>query len=209
MVSQVENQLSPKQAEILEFIEGYLAQDGRPPTLRDIAHHFGYGAVGTVQDHVRALIHKGYLQKEAGRARGLRLAHRAGALDVPILGSVPAGRPVEAIHDSHGSLSMPSRGASRGSELFALHVKGESMIEAGIMNGDYVIVRKQEHAEHGQIVVATIDGEATVKYLEKRGGRVRLLPANPRFEPIEIPPGSDNAIQGVVVSVQRFYGGKM
>lgn len=198
--------LSPKQAEVLRYFEREISRTGRPPTYRDIARHIGCDAVGTVQDHVRALIKKGYLQKEPGVARGLKLAHRSESLDIPILGSVPAGRPIEAIAEAHGSLSVPNRW--RG-DLYALRVQGESMVEAGILDGDYVIIRQQPDAASGQIVVALINGEATVKTLEKKNGRVRLLPANPRFQPIDLDPRSENGIQGVVVSVQRFYTGTL
>ena len=202
--------MTEKQSQVLGYIEQILGKEGRPPTFRDIAEHCGYDAVGTVQDHVRALIKKGFLHKEPGVARGLRLAHRSQSIDVPILGAVPAGKPIEAIEDTLGSISIPAR--FRG-DIYALRVVGESMINAGIMDGDYVIVHKQFHADHGDIIVAMIDGEATVKTLERRpsgrGGQgqesVRLMPANPRFSPIEIPPESDNVIQGKVVSVQRYY----
>ncbi|MCM2276656.1 MAG: transcriptional repressor LexA [Oligoflexia bacterium] len=197
-----DGKLSAKQAEVLRVIQEGITREGRPPTYRDIARSCGYEAVGTVQDHVRALIRKGYLRKEPGVARGLQLSHRSESTDVPILGAVPAGHPLEAIESAHGSLAAPSR--LKG-PLFALKVKGESMIEAGILDGDYVIVRKQEDAQNGEIVVALIDGEATVKFLEKKRGRIRLLPANPRFSPIELGPGSENLIQGKVVSVQRYY----
>jgi repressor LexA len=196
--------LSPKQAKVFAFIESVMTRTGRPPTYRDIAAHCGYDAVGTVQDHVRALIRKGFLEKEDGVARGIRLAHQSESISVPILGTVPAGRPIEAIESSQGSLAVTAKW--RGNpELFALKVKGDSMQDAGIMDGDFVVIRKQLHAENGEIVVAMIDGEATVKYLEKKQGRVRLLPANAAFSPIEIPADSVNLIQGKVISVQRFY----
>jgi repressor LexA len=197
-----ENQLSPKQAEVLALIEGEITRHGRPPTYRDIAKHCGYEAVGTVQDLIRALIKKGFLHKEPGVARGIRLAHRAESFDIPILGSVPAGRPIEAIETGLGYISIPSKW--RG-ELYALRVSGESMIGAGIFDGDFVVVHKDARANSGDIVVAMINGEATVKYLEKKSGRVRLMPANPAFSPIEVPAESDNVIQGKVVSVQRYY----
>ncbi len=193
--------LSPKQAKILEFIEHQISHAGRPPTLREIAHYFQYSAVGTVQDHIQALIKKGYLEKDEGSACGIRLTYRSKSVTVPILGMVPAGKPIEAIESSSGSLTVPSR--YRG-DLYALKVQGESMIEAGIFDGDYVVVRKQSDAEDGEIVVAMIDGEATVKYLEKKRGRLRLLPANSKFKPIELESGRDNRIQGKVVSVQRY-----
>ena len=195
--------LSPKQSNILAYIEQEIALLGRPPSLRDIARHFGYDAIGTVQDHVRALIKKGFLEKEPGRARGLRPAHHAESLGVPILGTVPAGRPIEAIEDRQGALPIPNRWSG---DLFALRVTGDSMIEAGIMDGDYVVVKKQGHARNGAIVVAMIEGEATVKYLDTKDGRVRLIPANPKYSPIVVPPHAENVIQGIVVSVQRYYG---
>jgi repressor LexA len=195
--------LSPKQAKVLEFITEEIARTGRPPTYRDIARACGDSAVGTVQDHIRALLRKGFLEKESGVARGIRLSHRTASMDVPVLGAVPAGRPIEAIESILGSIAIPARW--RG-ELYALRVVGESMIGAGILDGDYVIVQKQSEARNGDIVVAMIDGEATVKTFERKHGRVRLLPANPRFAPIEVPEGSENCIQGKVVSVQRYYG---
>lgn len=194
--------LTPKQAEVLAIIETEISQSGRPPTFRDIAKQCGYDAVGTVQDHIRALIRKGFLHKEPGVARGIRLNHRSQSIDIPILGAVPAGRPIEAIESAMGYVSIPAKW--RG-DLYALRVTGESMIEAGILDGDFVIVHKQAEARHGDIVVAMIDGEATVKRFEKRGGSVRLLPANPKFSPIELSAESNNVIQGKVVSVQRYY----
>ena len=158
--------------------------------------------MGTVQDHVRALVRKGFLQKEEGVARGIKLAHRSSSIDVPILGTVPAGRPVEAVENMLGSLSIPDRW--RG-DVYALRVTGESMIDAGILDGDYVIVKKQSEAEDGDIIVALLDGEATVKYLERKNGRVRLLPANPRFAPIELTHSAESLIHGKVVSLQRFF----
>lgn len=194
--------LSAKQLAVLECIREEFALSGRPPTYREIARSLGYDAVGTVQDHIRTLIRKGFLEKEEGVSRGFRLSYQRGTNEIPVLGRVPAGHPIEAIQEVQGSIAVPSH--LRG-ELFGLRVTGESMIEAGILDGDLVVVRKQSHAENGDVVVAMIDGEATVKYLEKKAGRVRLLPANPRFQPIDVPANASNLIQGKVVSIQRFY----
>jgi repressor LexA len=196
--------LTPKQLAVLECIRDEFKTNGRPPTYRDIAKRLGYDAVGTVQDHVRTLMRKGFLEKEEGLSRGFRLSYQRGSQEIPVLGRVPAGNPIEAIQDTQGSVAVPSQ--LRG-DLFALKVVGESMIEAGILDGDTVIVRKQNHADHGDIVVAMIDGEATVKYLDKKSARVRLLPANPKFRPIEVAPSAHlgDFIQGKVISVQRFY----
>jgi repressor LexA len=198
--------LSPQQTKVLSLIEEEISRSGRPPTYRDIAQACGDVAVGTIQDHVRALIRKGYLEKEPGVARGLRLAHHSPSVHVPILGTVPAGSPLEALENNLGFLSIPAKWPLKvKAELFALRVKGDSMIEAGILEGDYVIVKKQNSAENGEIVVAMIDGEATVKTFSNKNGKTRLLPANPRYSPIEIQEGSENWISGRVVSVQRYY----
>lgn len=167
-----------------------------------------------MQDHVRALRQKGYLaapprknSRSANAARSFQLTHQAAARSIPILGTIPAGNPIEAIEDRQGGLSVSDpRGRALSGELFALKVRGESMRDAGILEGDYVIVQRTLEARHGEIVVAMIDGEATVKRLESRGGRMRLLPENPAFSPIELKAGRDNAIQGRVISVQRFLG---
>ena len=199
--------LSQKQAEILEQIERVIAQTGRPPTYRDLAKAAGYSAVGTVQDHVAALIRKGFLVREQGLSRGIRLAHQTGSISVPILGAVPAGKPIEAIETSLGTLNVASSAISHKQigQVYGLRVTGESMIEAGILDGDFVIVRKDTEVRSGDIVVAMIDGEATVKTYEKKDGRVRLLPANSKFHPIEIPPESENRVEGKVIGLQRFY----
>ncbi|MBI2711911.1 MAG: transcriptional repressor LexA [Bdellovibrio sp.] len=198
---ELEDSLSDKQLKILSFIEKEIAKTGCPPSYRDIAHHFDYGAVGTVQDHIRALVKKGYLLKEKG-ARGIRLAFRSAASTVPILGTVPAGHPIEAPQNVLGSLSIPARW--RG-ELYALRVTGESMRDAGILDGDYIIVKKQNHAHSGEIVVALLGEEVTVKYLENKPGKIRLLPANPSFKPIELAQGPETVIQGKVIGIQRYF----
>src|SRR5579859_1448945 len=203
MVSPEKSKLSPKQAEILEQIERVIAQTGRPPTYRDLAHALGI-AVGTVQDHVAALKRKGFLMREEGSSRSMRPAHQSGAFSIPILGTIPAGRPIEAIESGLGSLNVAASAIPMRQmhEVYALRVTGESMIQAGILDGDFVIVRKGAEARNGDIVVAMIDGEATVKTFERgKDGRVRLLPANPKFSPIEIRSESDNRVEGKVIGL--------
>lgn len=203
--------LSQKQAEVLQVIENQIAKTGYAPSYREIARLCGYDAVGTVQDHVQALIKKGYLKKDPKIARGLRPTHHSSTRTIPILGKIPAGSPLDLIEDLHtpentlGSLSIPGQWIG---QIFALKVQGDSMIGAGILENDLVIVRRQPDAEHGQIVVASIDGEATVKFLEKKSHVVNLLPANPRYSPILLSPRPDERrieIVGKVISVQRFY----
>lgn len=201
----VARELTDIQRKILRFIEEEGAVGGAPPTLRAICKAFGFKSIGSAQDHVRALVQKGFLEKDPGKARGIRLPdhHRIGAVGVPVLGTVPAGIPREAIEITLGTLPVPHAMAKKGN-LFALKVVGESMSGAGIHDGDWVIARQQKTAVHGDIVVALIDGSATVKRLERKGGKARLLPENPMFEPIEVPAGEE-IVQGKVVSVQRYY----
>lgn len=194
--------LTPKQQRVLRFIEQEFIRSGRVPTYRGIAENFRLKAVGTVQDYIQKLIELGFLEKGENRERGFRLPHQTRTTLIPILGSVPAGRPMEAIEDFRGSVALV--GNWKG-DLFALRVSGESMRDRGIFDGDYVIVKKQTDAEDGEIVVAQIDQEATVKVLEKRKERIRLLPANSAFKPIEFARDRENIIVGKVVAVQRVY----
>ncbi|MFH1018898.1 MAG: transcriptional repressor LexA [Pseudomonadota bacterium] len=197
--------LTPIQRKILAYIEREIAEGSSSPTLRAICAQFGFSAIGTVQDHLKALIQKGFLEKDPRKARGIRLAsrHRAPALSVPILGAIAAGLPREAVELALGSIPVPSRIKNQ-EKLFALRVSGESMSGAGICDGDLVVARQQNTARHGDIVVALVDGQATVKRFYKKGGKVRLVPENPDFSSIEIL-SENSAIQGKVVSVQRYY----
>lgn len=192
--------LTAKQLKVLVFIEQEILRSGRPPTLRSIAKEFDLKAVGTVQDYISKLVELGFLEKEPGQYRGIRLPFQTQVTWVPILGSVPAGKPIEAIHDSIGSIALS--GVWKG-DLFALKVKGESMRDRGILEGDVVIVRQQPDAESGEIVVALLETEATVKILERKKGKIRLLPANPSFQPIELSGDRDCRIAGRVIGVQR------
>jgi repressor LexA len=194
--------LTPKQLKVLKFIEDELSRYGKMPTFRAIADYLGVKAVGTVQDYIRKLLDLGFLEKEGGKYSGFKLPHQTRVTLIPILGSVPAGRPIEAIESFQGSVALS--GNWRG-DLFALRVKGQSMRDRGILDGDYVIVKKQPDAEDGQIVVAAVNHEATVKLLERKKGKVRLLPANPDFAPIELSSENENSIIGRVVAVQRMY----
>ncbi len=196
------NTLTVKQLKILRFIEQEFIKMGHVPTFRAIASHFEFKAVGTVQDYIQKLIELGFLEKEEGKQRGFKLPHQARTTLIPILGSVPAGKPIEAIEDFRGSVALV--GNWRG-DLFALRVTGESMKDKGIFDGDFVIVKKQGDAEDGEIVVAQIGDEATVKTLERRSGRIRLLPANSAYQPIELKPDQRSCIIGKVIAVQRIY----
>lgn len=181
---------------------------GAPPTIREVQDHLGFSAVQSARQHLEALVAEGKLTKTAGRARGYRLpagdAAAAPPRAVPLLGRVEAGRLSEAFEAPDGYLPVAGRPADE--TLFALTVGGESMNGAGILPGDVVLVRQQERAPDGAIVVALVGGEATVKRLRLRRGRIELHAANPDFEIIVPRRGQEVRILGQVVEVRRRLG---
>ena len=176
---------------------------GAPPTVREVQQHFGFRAVQTARQHLETLVAEGRLAKEPGRARGYRLPSDlvAPMRLVPRLGRVQAGALSEAIEDPDGWI--PVDGALGEHELFALTVKGESMLGAGILPDDTVVVRRQSIARDGEIVVALVRDEATVKRLRLHRGRIELHPENPAFSPIVLGGGEEVRILGRVVEVRR------
>jgi repressor LexA len=183
----------------LAFIIEHSRSKGYPPTIREICRAFGFGSTGTARDHLRALEAKGWLRTLRGKSRGLVPQHWLRSL--PVLGRVPAGSPLLADENIEGSVDLSRE--FNGQNLFALKVQGDSMANAGIHDGDLVVVRAQDHAEAGDIVVALLDGEATVKELARRAGKLWLQPANPRYDPIAV--GGDTKIAGKVIGVIRSY----
>lgn len=180
---------------------------GQPPTLREIQTEFGFRAVETAREHLQALVNEGRLSKEPGQARGYRLPEQASpALPtrlVPILGRVQAGALTTAVEELEAWVPVQTRHA--GDTLFALRVRGESMLGAGILPGDIVIVRKAAAAANGDIVVALVDDEATVKRLRRAGGgRIELHPENPEFSVI-VRHASEVMLLGKVIEVRRQY----
>jgi repressor LexA len=175
---------------------------GFPPTVREVKEAFGFRSVQTAREHLEALVDEGRLTKEAGKARGYRLGgdSRSTRL-VPLLGRVPAGPLNIATEDLEGYL--PIQGHRSDDDLFGLRVRGESMTGAGILPGDIVVVRRQPAADSGDIVVALIGGEATVKRFRIRRNRVELHPENPAFEAI-IPDPSELTLLGKVIEVRRY-----
>jgi repressor LexA len=206
----VQESLTPPQQKLLTYILDSIRDAGRPPTVREICHAFGYRSTGTARDHLHALEIKGHLKKLPGKSRGLVPRNwpnilRAQFPPMPILGRVPAGGPLLAEENIEGTLDL-SEGFA-GQKVFALKVHGDSMIEAGICEDDLVVVRAQNHAEPGEIVVAHVDGESTVKRLARRNGKLWLQPANPRYEPI--PVEGDTRVLGKVIGVIRSYERKL
>jgi repressor LexA len=195
--------LTKKQKEILDFVQAHIQAHRYAPTLREIGVHFGLSSVATVHKHLRTLIDKGLLTREEGRARAVEVVaerHRA-APEVPLLGLIAAGAPIEALPNTE-TLSLPETLLGRG-ETYVLQVKGNSMIEDHIMDGDFIIVERRDHANNGEIVVALIENEATVKrFYREPEGRIRLQPANASLRPLYY---SEEAVrvQGMVIGVLR------
>ena len=194
-------ELTSKQKQVLRFIYKRIRETKLPPTIREIAGQFGFSSTGTVRDYLKALINKGYIKVAANKSRAIELVREA-LFSFPILGAVRAGLPSLAVEEIEGYLDLDSLVFSDNS-TFALRVKGDSMIDAGIFPDDLVLVRRQNIAQTGETVVALIGEEATVKNLKKKGQQYFLEPANPKYEPIPIT--SDVSIVGKVISVIRRF----
>jgi repressor LexA len=196
--------LTPKQKQVFDYISRHIERQGVAPSQQEIADAFGFRSLGTVQNYLVRLEREGLLQRDWNARRSLRLAAvPERGLKLPLAGTVAAGKPIEAI-ETRDSIEVPPAMVGSG-EHFVLRVAGDSMIEDGILDGDYVVVRKQADAEHGQTVVALLDNEATVKRLQRRGGRIELHPANPAMRPIVVDDPDSFRIEGVVVGVIRHY----
>ena len=190
--------LTKSQQKVYDFLRKE-APRGIPPTVREICAATGLRSTSTVHAHLKTLERLGYISREAGLNRSIRIEGSENAAQVPILGKVTAGQPILAVEDIQGYIPFPEK---PGKELFALHVSGLSMRDAGILDGDYVVAERTPTAEDGEIVVALIDDEATVKRLFRERGQVRLQPENPDFAPIY----SDHAaVLGKVIAVVRYY----
>jgi repressor LexA len=200
--------LTDRQREVLEFMQHFTETHGVPPTVREIGGRF-HVTPRAAFDHLRALERKGYLRRrstEGRTSRALTLAIKpASTHEVPILGRIAAGAPLLAEENRDGTLPLdPSWVGGRGDDVFGLRVRGESMINAHIVEGDLVLVRRQDHAHPGDIVVALVDGEATVKRFAREGHAVLLRPEHPTMAPIVVREGEkDLRIIGKVVGLVR------
>ncbi|SDF29323.1 transcriptional repressor LexA [Pseudonocardia oroxyli] len=208
--------LTPRQRRVLAVIRDWVDRFGYPPSVREIGDAVGLTSTSSVHHQLRTLERKGYLRRDPNRTRAVDvrspeeeagtssdqpdvLTERPAPAFVPVLGSIAAGGPILAEQAVESVFPLPREIVGEG-ELFLLHVKGDSMIEAAIMDGDWVVVRQQPVAEQGEIVAAMIDGEATVKTFKRTAGQIWLLPANPAYEPID---GNEATILGRVVTVLR------
>lgn len=197
-----------RQKQILDFIRQYIEKYGYSPTLGEIAESISVSSLATVHEHLQALVQKGVIKRFDGAVRGIELVEkRAGevlkGIELPVLGFIAAGQPIMTYTDPDATVNVPAHMVSGKKRSYVLQVKGDSMIEDGILNGDYVIIEEQNTANNGDIVVALLDnGLATLKRFYKEPNRIRLEPANAAMEPIY---ATDVKIQGKCVGVIRRF----
>ncbi|MBY0471429.1 transcriptional repressor LexA [bacterium] len=216
--------LTPKQKKILEYIESFVAEKGYGPSQQEIAQHFRFKSLGTVQNYLIRLKQQGVLRQSWNARRSLEIVQssplhpknlqrvnaspgvNSGTVPLPLLGRVAAGRPIEAI-TSNEMLDVPVTFLKRSGDHFVLKVKGDSMIGDGILNGDYVIIHKQPDATNGQTVVALVGNEATIKRYYRKGGSIELHAANPAYDPILVSPEVESTkgfkIEGILIGLIR------
>jgi repressor LexA len=198
--------MTDRQREILDFITRQISKRGYPPTLREIGSHFGIKSTNGVNDHLRALEKKGYLHREDLKSRALRPIVSTGqTVEVPVLGKVAAGQPLLATRNYEDTVKVDRFFIGQNREVFALRVKGESMIEDGIFDGDYVFVKKQLQANPGETVVVMIEDEATVKRYYPEGETIRFQPANAAMQPILVRKKDFKSVNilGIVIGIYR------
>ncbi|MDR7484126.1 MAG: transcriptional repressor LexA [Armatimonadota bacterium] len=198
------SRLTGRQQEILTFVQRYIESHGYPPSVREIGRAMGLTSSSTVHSHLGALERKGFLRRDPSKPRALELLrdgvgpHRR-VVALPVVGRVAAGTPVLAEQNIEDYLPLPAD-LLDGADGFVLRVRGDSMIDDGIQDGDLLIVRRQQTANNGDIVVARVDDEATVKRFYREGDRIRLQPANARLSPVFV---RDVAIEGKAIAILR------
>ena len=195
-------ELSPRQSEILDFIKKSVAKNGYPPTVREIGEKVGLASPASVKYQLEVLAQKGLIKKADTSARAIEVTDEPApskSRNIPLVGQIAAGIPITADQNVEEIHTLPETLVGKG-ELYMLKVKGDSMIDAAICDGDFVVIRQQKTANKGEIVAALIDGEATVKYWSIKNNKPLLLPANPAFKPI---PADNAEILGKVVTVLR------
>lgn len=206
--------LTPRQQEILDFIDTRLRQSGSPPTRAEIASAFGFRSANAAEEHLRALVRKGAIEMAPGRSRGIRVLSAAAEViqrggkagrSLPLIGQVAAGSPILALENVESELTLDA-GVFHPRADYLLRVRGDSMIGVGIMDGDLLAVHRSATAQSGQIVVARLGDEVTVKRLQHQGERVQLCAENPAYQPIEVDPARDDfALEGLAVGVLRRW----
>lgn len=194
----------PKQKEILDFIESFTRRKGYAPTQIEIAKHVGLTAQSTVHHHVSALQKAGYLRlQKPNSKRSIQINNRSESIDIPLLGLVAAGLPIEAIEVDQ-NFSIPTALLKNNKEYFCLRVEGDSMIDEHICDKDIVLIRRESTCENGDIVVGVIDGKATLKKFKQTKSHIELLPANSKYKPIIVGEEDDFRIAGIYSGLFRF-----
>jgi repressor LexA len=209
--------LTKRQAEILNFIKTHIQYSGFPPTISEIQGQFSFKSPNAVQEHLKALVRKGQIRRNPNQWRGLELAvsnmsrdesAQYSTVSVPLIGRVTAGLPVWAEENFEGTISVDRSIVGRATRLFALHVRGDSMIKAGIYDGDIAIAQQQSIADQGDIVIALLGDEATVKRFYHKRKVIILQPENDTMTPIRIGEGSDFRILGRVIATLHRIGNR-
>jgi len=199
-------QKKDKQSEIYNFIKDQVQSKGYPPSVREICMAVGLKSTSTVHGHLERLEKKGYIRRDPTKPRAIELLKdsvtRKELIDIPIIGKITAGIPILAVENVEDTFTIPLNFTKTNNELFMLKVSGSSMIEAGILNGDLAIIEKVNSAKNGDIVVALIDNEATIKRFFKEKGHIRLQPENSTMSPILV---ADCSILGILVGIYRKY----
>ncbi len=200
--------LTKRQREILNYLTVYTEQNGYAPSFEEIASNFGYNSLATVHEHLSNLERKGYIKRSYNESRAIEILPSEAiprALELPLLGTVAAGVPIEAVEHNE-TIAVPDDFVRHGGSHYVLRVRGNSMIDEQIRDGDFVVVNERQRADNGEMVIAMLGGSsATVKkFYRERDGRIRLQPANDTMEPIYVHE-NDISIQGIVVGVLRRY----
>ena len=206
-------ELTSRQEEILEYIKKYSKENRTPPTVREIGNHFEISSTNGVRSILAALIKKGYINRSPRLSRGIEVIDNdksgnvaeapSNTIEIPIVGRVAAGTPILAVQNLEGTVTIDRDFLACRSDVFALRVKGDSMINAGIFDGDLIFARQQKSAERGEIIVAQVNNEATVKYYQPQHDHIELRPANPKYRPIIVKNNKDFSIAGRVIGVMR------
>lgn len=194
--------LTERQKEILKFIKNFTEKNGYPPTIEEIMGKFSFSSPNAVIAHLSALEKKGIIERKGNISRGIIIKENDKTYNIPVLGNIPAGIPLEEEENIEGYLTISENLLSR-DEYFALKVKGDSMKDAGIFDGDYVILKKDSEIKNGDIVVAYVDNQYTVKYFYKKDGSIELRPANKLYSPINVNRNQKFQIIGKVKGVFR------
>jgi len=207
----MKNELTERQEAIYQFIKEYIDFNGYPPTYREIGSNFGISSTFGVKRHIDALIKKGFLNMSENTSRTISITEsfkeeiESNTIEIPIIGRVAAGQPILAEENIEGTFNIQTSLLRGKNDCFALKVKGNSMINAGIHEGDIVIINPQKDANNGEIVVALFDNEATLKRFEKKGENIRLLPENDNYSPIIVNKSDNFSIIGKALGVFRWY----